>query len=273
MSFVIIQCGSSARGDANINSDIDLVCIWSETPPNYDAISSEYDDVVFYSQETIRRMKEKGSLFLTHLDVDGVFLAGNKNLLNEFKDFRPLKSQITKQHNETRRLIARLQWYPDSIIGQLWLCDVIYVALRTCVYCKNALSGHYAFGYLDALAKFGLSEENIRTMLIIRQGKYLYRKNRTTASCTSELSCFDGKLVELACRAITECTVRFVAGGSTKWEKIKRNDYWSERLIERAILNGEYHDDEFMKKMTRHNYHKVSLKTDASKILESQKKY
>lgn len=271
MSHVIIKCGSSARGDVNINSDVDFVCIWSENPPDYDAISNEYGEVMFYSQKTIARMRGKGSLFLTHLDVDGVFVTGCQDLLSEFKGFRPPAAQVAKQFDETKRFIESLCWYPDSEIGQLWLCDVLYVALRTCVYCKNALKGCYVFGYLDALAKHGLFEGDIRTMLDIRHGKYTYRKKRAISLGVSESVPFKGEALEEVCRKISGRATRFFAGGSTEWEKIKKNDYWSERLIERAILNGEHCDDGFMKKMLRHNYHKGSLKSDISKILEVKK--
>lgn len=268
MPFVIIQCGSAARGDVNVNSDIDLVCIWSGFAPDFKKISEEYGEVMFYSQETIKRMKNKGSLFVTHLDVDGIFMAGDSALMSEVKGFRPSRRQVEMQYNYAKNFVLSLNWYPSKIIGKLWLCDVLYVSLRTCLYCKNALGGSYIFGYLDALAKCGLSEDCTRVMLGLREGKYRYRKNEVLTPKKNSPYEFDVRDIESACQSILEVSVRFVVGGRTEWEKIQNIDYWAERLIERAIINGEHCDEEFMRKMRNHNYHKSSLKKDIAKIIE-----
>lgn len=90
MSYLIIECGSSARGDTNPSSDIDRVCIW-ETPPNFSSIEKEFGPVMFYSLETIKKMRAKGSLFLTHLDIDSIYISGNKHLMRFYKGYRPSK--------------------------------------------------------------------------------------------------------------------------------------------------------------------------------------
>lgn len=263
MPYVIVECGSSARGDTNENSDLDLVCIWSGRNPDYKSISSEYGDIMFYSQETIRRMRDKGSLFLTHLDVDSKYIHGDTNLLLEFRGFRPPKHQIETLFNETRQFIESVDWFPNSDIGRLWLCDLLYVSLRGCVYCKNAINGIFAFGFLDALKACKLPKSVVSTLLDLREGKYAYRKKSI-----SSFQSFNLGNIEQACRFILEQETKFRIGGITDWSKIVRNDYWGERLIERAILNGEHRDDEFMNKIMRHNYNKFTLKSDVAKIIE-----
>ncbi|MHA6235947.1 nucleotidyltransferase domain-containing protein [Pseudomonas fluorescens group sp. PF-69] len=271
MSLVIIQCGSSARGDANINSDIDLVCIWSGPKPDYKKISAMHGGVTFYSLETIRRMKQKGSLFITHLDIDGICLTGDALLLNEIKGFRPSQHQINLQYQSARKFILNLEWYPDSYIGQLWVCDALYVSLRTCIYCINALNDQYAFGYLDALSKFGLSDNDIYTMLCIREGKYLYRRSKPTILTSKKIPDLDILAINKACKKILKLPIKLVAGGLTNWKLIEGIDYWTERLIERAILNNEHSDEEFMKKMKNHNYNKSSIKKNIINIINMHK--
>lgn len=266
MAFSIIQCGSTARGDANSNSDVDMLCIWSGNTPNYTQLTQMYGDLAFYSVDTIRRMRAKGSLFLTHLDVDGIFIDGDRSLINEFRGFRPSNSQVSGLYKETAQFIVDLDWFPDSNIGELWLCDVLYVALRTCVYCKNAKSGIYTFGYLDALKACSLSDEQVATMLLLREGKYRFR-NATHSSEASEFK-FDSVLAQKACFAVISKRVRIHRGGVTNWTRLSRRDYWGERLVERAILNMEHKDDEFMIKMRHHSYNKRALKTDISRIVD-----
>jgi len=262
VSFVVIECGSAARGDSNENSDVDRVCIWSGRAPKFSSISKKYGDIMFYSQHTIGKMKEKGSLFLTHLDVDSQYIAGDISLLKQFKGFRPLESQTQKLFDETSEFIASVAWFPDSNIGRLWLCDLLYVSLRSCIYCKNAGRGQYLFGFVEALRAFQLSESDIKTLLELREGKYAYRKTQF-----AKVFDFDLKSIESVCQAVLGLQVRFNAGGATDWLKIARNDYWGERLVERAILNMEHRDDQFMAKMLRHNYNKFTLRSDITRIV------
>lgn len=263
MSFVVIECGSVARGDTNENSDVDRVCIWSGPHLDYKSISDKYGDVMFYSKETIRRMREKGALFLTHLDVDSKYIAGDASLLLEFKGFRPPKHKIKKLFEETKQFIASIGWFPDNRIGRLWLCDLLYVSLRSCLYCKNALDGKFVFGFLEAMAACKIPEEEVRALLDLRDGKYAYRKKRFPKSFS-----FDLERIKSACMFVLEEEIEFKVGGQTDWANIGRNDYWGERLVERAIINNEHHDDEFMSKMMHHNYNKFKLKYDVSKIVD-----
>ena len=265
MSFTIIQCGSTARGDANANSDVDIICIWSGKSPDFARLIQKHGELTFYSVETIRRMRSKGSLFLTHLDVDGVFIDGDQSLLEEFRGFRPSAEQVHDLYKNTTRVVTGLEWFPDSALGELWLCDVLYVALRTCLYCKNAAAGIYTFGYLDALKACGLTSDQVEIMLLLREGKYRYR-NSTNSLHPAKFD-FDSSKVRQACFAVLSDNVDVVRGGETDWAKLSRRDYWSERLLERAILNKEHRDDEFMQKIKHHNYNKRSLKSDISRII------
>lgn len=269
MSFAIIQCGSSARGDTNINSDIDIICIWSDAKPDYKKLMIVYGDVMFYSFETIKRMKSKGSLFLTHLDIDGILLEGDPSLLETFRGFRPTAHQLKKQLRQTAEFVSHIDWYPDSPLGRLWLCDVLYVSLRTCLYLKNALSNKYVFGFLEAMHTQKIAKDLINIMLDLREAKYIYRKFGQIKNDEYPFFKFDISEIEIAGTLVLGAPLRLHPKGSTSWTKITTIDYWTERLIERAIINQECRSDQFLENMKRHNYNKFILKADIVQIIEA----
>lgn len=251
-----------ARGDANPNSDLDLVCIWDECAPDFHGIQEKYGNVMFYSHESMLRMQKKGSLFLAHLDVDSIYLEGDRRLLSLFKGYRPPSCLTAEQSLETRKFILSIDWYPDSEKGMLWLGDVLYVALRNFVYCHNATSGVYVFGYSDALSEFGLSSEEILIMNQIRQAKYFYR---------DQLACqkwdFDINDFLAVSSGILSQNLSLKNGGKTRWSTDWRRDYWGGRLIERAIVNNEVSDDLFLMAIKNHNYNKRIIKNDIIRIV------
>ncbi len=255
MSIVLLQCGSTARGDSNERSDVDFVCIWDKKSPDFQEIRAAYPGAMFYSISTLSKMKEKGSLFLTHLDIDSVYVQGDVDLQLIFKGYRPAKTSIQKSLDETIQAISEIEWYPNYQIGTLWLCDVLYVALRNCIYCINAIREIYDFGYESALNKLAISSHQKKILLMLREGKYSYRARASLSG--SELTPQDFSDI---CAAIIGRPVNFVHGGITNWKKNWRWDYWGERFVERAILNGEEDDCGFLEKLKQHNYSKSSLK-------------
>jgi hypothetical protein len=258
-----MECGSSARGDTNSNSDRDIVCIWRDEFPDLKSINSAYGQVMFYSESALLRMKQKGSLFLVHLDIDGVWLEGDISLLDVIRGFRPTPDLVEQTQKGAINFVREIAWYPPGREGFLWLLDSLYVALRNCIYTANAIRGHYVFGLIEALKTFGLSQADVAVMLLVREGKYSYRR-----SCASLERLPSLKDVERLCRTIIHQEVNFVCGGSTDWHRAWRFDYWDERLVERAILNNEHQSSEFMDKMRHHNYFKTSLKKDMACIVD-----
>ncbi|TCT82110.1 hypothetical protein [Pseudomonas sp. LP_4_YM] len=267
MAYLVMECGSSARGDTNSNSDRDIVCIWRDEFPHLESINTAYGQVMFYSASAIHRMRQKGSLFLVHLDIDGVWLEGDTSLLDEIRGFRPYPDLVKQTQQAAISFIREIAWFPQGHEGFLWLLDSLYVALRNCVYCANAIRGRYVFGFADALEVFGLSQADVSAMLLVREGKYSYRKSCDSANTLPAL-----EEVERVCNTITNHKVKFARGGLTNWHKAWKFDYWDERLIERAILNNEHHSSEFMIKMRHHNYFKNALKRDMICIVDDHSK-
>ena len=111
-----------------------------------------------------------------------------------------------------------------------------------------------------------LTSDQIEVMLLLREGKYRYR-NLTDNPPATNFS-FGPSEARQACFAILSEAVDIIRGGATNWVKLSQRDYWSERLVERAILNNEHDDDVFMSKIKHHNYNKRSLKSDISRIVQ-----
>lgn len=264
MTHLIIQCGSSARGDINKNSDIDIACIWSDTPPEYEKIKQEHGDVMFYSAETICRMRNNGSLFLTHLDLDGKYISGNRKLTALYKGFRPTPNQLNKSLIESRAFLLTLQWFPNSTQGYLWLNDVLFICLRNIIYCENAKNSIYEFGFETALKAFNLCESDIQAIRGIREGKYAYRKGTNKLDNPIQ----ENEIVTVTSK-ISKSPINLTRGGKTNWPE-KIINYWDERLIERAIINGEIKSKSYMQLIKTHNYSKISLRKAAQDILMKQ---
>ncbi|MBF6031367.1 nucleotidyltransferase domain-containing protein [Pseudomonas sp. P115] len=267
MSFVLIECGSSARGDFNPESDRDIVCIWNDPKPDFVMLRKEFGEIVFYSEQNIKKMKDKGSLFIAHLGVDGKYILGERTLMTMLRGFKPNNNSIQKNILETETFIRNIEWFPDSNKGLLWLSDVLYVSLRNYIFCKNALKTKYIFGYESALKAFGLAQDEIKLMLQLRNGKYAYRKG-----AKDSITNLTKETAEIACAKILKTQILFREGGITNWESMNKKSYWTERLVERAILNKEHFDCEFIENLKSHQYNKYAIKKKTIKIIESHTK-
>ncbi|WP_455851705.1 hypothetical protein [Pantoea endophytica] len=268
MSYVVLECGSAARGDSNKNSDRDIVCIWNGKAPNYTRITEEHGETIFYSIESIDKMREKGSLFLTHLDIDSKYITGDVKLTNSFSGYRPPKALVKSNLLDTVCFIKSIGWYPDTMLGHFWLCDVLYVSLRNFLFCQNALNDNYLFGYKNALRNFNLSARETSIMLLLRNAKYLFRNGGI-----SDIYAPDIEDIEIACRKILGQPVFFKSGGATHWDGKWRRDYWGERLIERAIINDEHSDNAFLKRLRKHNYNRFILQFNLGRILKEKQNH
>ena len=239
-----------------MHSDIDYVCIHTDREVPIKKLKRHYPEISFLSLETIRRMKEKGSLFLTHLDIDGSVVVGNEFLLSEIAGFRPCQSTLEEAIIATQSFIADIKWFPASHLGALWLDDVLFVAFRNILYCSNALNSIYLFSLKEAMQSYGLSSEHMDIIYRAREGKYAFRSRMPPDQEAVEA---DIDALSLLATTFTQTPVIFKMGGFTDWNREWRCDYWDERFIERAIINGEVEDQGFRKRLKVHNYNRRAL--------------
>lgn len=256
-----MQCGSVARGDSNSQSDIDFICIHEGSGIPICELKKKYEGITFYSVETLVRMKSKGSLFITHLDVDAQTLDGSAQLRSVVSGFRPAKYHLQESIATSSRFLESLNWYPDSNFGKLWLFDVLYVSLRNIIYCHNALNHDYKFGFVDAIRAFGMNQEQEAVLLQIREGKYLFRHElglqKPIHPPYVEMNNIE-RLVGLICGL----PVMLKNGGVTEWNGAWRQDYWGERIFERAIINKEAPNNGFRELLKNHNYNRRSFASE-----------
>jgi len=268
MPYSIIKCGSAARGDANECSDEDYVCLHDNRDIPIKILKIKYPGISFLSSESIRRMKEKGSLFLVHLDVDGYVVEGDLGLLSAISNFRPKQPDLEKSIIASIDFIRGINWFPASRDGELWLLDILYVSLRNIIYCRNALRSVYLFGLLEAMNSYGLSQSDQELFLKIRQGKYAFRSGRRVKY---KIDIEDPEILSTFTTKICKVPTIFSRGGFTDWDRDWKYDYWEERLIERAIINNEIKDDGFRDRLKDHSYHRRTISKEVKmRVLKAQ---
>ncbi|WP_156968230.1 hypothetical protein [Desulfobacter vibrioformis] len=260
----MIKFGSAARGDKNICSDQDFIGIHSEGYKKFQYLKNKFPNISFLSESTVKRMKNKGALFLTHLDLEGIPIEGDKDMLTLIKGYKPASFALKNSLSSTKHFFNEIQWFPNSTIGTLWLLDVLFVAIRNYIYCHNATQNIYKFSYTEALYSFGVNEQIMADFLKIRDGKYIFRSQQKEPS---KLLQVDLQNIENACRFIFGDSMKFKCGGKTNWEKRWKFDYWDERFIERAILNGESKNKVFCSLLKNHNYNRKLFKKAMKKIV------
>jgi len=206
-------------------------------------------------------MKDKGALFLTHLDIDGCAVEGKESLLEAIRDYKPSSNSLCESIAKTKDFVQSIRWVPKSDDGVLWFYDVIFVALRNILYCENALRSKYLFGYVDAASAFGMTDSEVDVMLRLRDGKYSYRRK---AAFKDSQTNYDLETVIQIVNRVVHQGLSFCLGGRTDWWAEWNYDYWDERIVERAIINNEVADAGFRELLRDHNYHRREL-TDVLK--------
>lgn len=257
MNYLVLKCGSAARGDDNELSDVDFVCLYEDGDIPFQLLAGSYPGVSFYSRSSVERMKSEGALFLTHLDIDGYPVEGEQRILEWIKGFRPPRASALRAASETKKFIGEIDWLPNSMEGRLWLCDTVFVALRNFLYSINASNGLYHFGLKNAASSFGLSDRYVKMLFEVRQGKYRYRlsPNAEEPDVSENIHVLAAELAE----RVTGQAIHISLGGETDWNSDWRSDYWGERLIERAIINNEIADDGFRAMLGERNYNRRGL--------------
>ncbi|WP_353388989.1 hypothetical protein [Halopseudomonas sabulinigri] len=257
MNFLVLKCGSAARGDVNKLSDVDFVCLYEDGGIPFKLLARSYPGVSFYSRSSVEKMKSQGALFLTHIDVDGCPVEGERRILEWVKGFRPPRVKVLQAASQTRKFIGDIGWLPNSMEGRLWFCDILFVALRNFIYCTNASNGVYRFGLESAASAFGLPDRYVKLLFEVRQGKYRYRLSSSTE--TPEVSSNIHLLATELAERVTGQAINISLGGKTDWNTSWRLDYWDERLIERAIINNEIDDNGYRAMLAEHNYNRRVL--------------
>lgn len=257
MNYSLYLVGSKARGDDNIHSDIDYVCVYDEEKPILDLPGGS---VSYYSISRMKWMVRNSKLFVKHLIQEGkpvVEQEAHRRLLNSFL----LDVDILRQDQmEFMRCIRSLAWIPSGVVGLRWGCDYVYTISRNIIYISNALEGYFQFGYIDATAQFLRKQAGtdlLTSFIKLRDEKYKYRNG--------DLGCSDFNLTMLNAimSMLADVQIHLSIGGISRLGCRERISYEILRLLERAIINGEVVDDGYIQKLQNHGEYFFALRESA----------
>lgn len=130
----VILFGSAARGDADANSDVDLLILKNAGFPK--SIKVPPVEIQVHTKKTMLKKAENGDLFAMHIAFDGVPISDPDNFFLIFKEACQLKVSYESEKNEALILGGFLQsnW---SLYGDLsfvnkriaWCVRTILIAL------------------------------------------------------------------------------------------------------------------------------------------------
>lgn len=171
---IIVKYGSRARGDSDLFSDSDILVI-GEIPHE---LRFSGLDIVRYTRNRLKHLREKESLFLVHLRDEGVIIKDHNNWMNDFlgsiPDYTP-NDQILNKTFQNLSIAASLE--PSIAALPCWF-DILFVFLRDLLVKLNAVHNHYIFAPDRLLENLSFQQKDkIQNILTIsREIKSDYRK-------------------------------------------------------------------------------------------------
>lgn len=176
----IIIFGSSARGESDIYSDLDVCVITSEKLDDHHSnilkkeIAVQYgfgsEEITIYSSKQIESMIEYGSLFLWHLKLEGKIVYDNGYFNKMLSKLVSYDRHISELHYHTELLddiIISLEKF--SVVNELDLSQLFTICRNACMILAH-YNKQYAFGRNSAFA----AANKIYTDLPIRPEEYNY---------------------------------------------------------------------------------------------------
>lgn len=260
MNYSLYLIGSKARGDDNIHSDIDYVCLYEGSKPR---LELEGGSVSYYSIARMQWMIRNSKLFVKHLLQEGKPISEKKEHRRLLDSFVLNTDILEGDRKEFIHFIDSLVWIPPSTAGLRWGCDYIYTIARNIIYITNGFDGFFQFGYGDAVLHFlkmHAREDLLPVFMKLREEKYKYRNNDLSPT-DFNLSSLNDILSVLADQPIS-----LVTHGVSRFSHQDKVSYEVLRLLERAIINGELADEGYVQKLKNHGEYFFALRESAQKL-------
>ena len=241
--------GSYARNQNDIYSDKDVLIV-ADNKTIAKNIITQWDknnwSVAFYTWKRLKKMSQKGSLFIQHLKQEGLILNDSDGRLAFLLTNYEPKNSYREDFFASEDLIRPL----DRISGNFWQsqmqCDVLYTYFRNAGIFELATKGIYEFEYqkiIEQLANwYPISALGVQALLELRIIKTQYRARAVTAIDYTETL----HLAKLAASNIFD--VKFHPIHSNSPARLLNIPYGTLRDIEARILS--YYDPEFLDQLT-----------------------
>ncbi len=176
--------GSQSRGDADAFSDRDILIVDDDhvaLSKRREILESDGWSVASYTFRKLETLAQKRALFLQHLKFEAKITRDVGGRLRDILDDFAPKQDYSAELIENAQLASIARLRPDTTLGSLWACDVLYVAVRNFGILALASKGCHVYGYSDVLGhlvEFGmLREAAVPSLLKLRFAKSLYRSS------------------------------------------------------------------------------------------------
>ncbi len=181
--MLIIEFGSSKRGDSDASSDRDMLLI-GDNPHELSDQQATWKrcgySVTCFTADRALYLISAGNVFFRHIKDEGILVSGREEEYSQLMaQWRPAASYIG-EIDENLDLLEVLAFTPRSHWGTAVAIDIIISSVRSILIRKLAALGTYVFswvGVLETAACFGQTRANdMQTFLFARRVKNMYRK-------------------------------------------------------------------------------------------------
>lgn len=180
--FAIAEFGSICRSASDNMSDRDLLIVspLAHRYELYEKYSHLGYSVTSLTEERLRRMRDKGSLFIQHLKHEARILTDESNRLRALLDSSYLIAPSAAELRRCEASLAFVSSWPEWDVLSGWKADFLFCVSRDYFIKRLAASGHLAFGLETIQRKaenfLGFTENSFSTFYRLREIKSTYRR-------------------------------------------------------------------------------------------------
>lgn len=182
--YSIVKFGSQLNANFDEYSDKDLL-ICTETNKELKELFKLYSaagwSVSGYTYSKLKYLSNKGSLFLSHLQLNSTITYDFNNRVSNIICSHQPKDNYFTELDDARKYFNIINFTPDLQLGYAWFADCFYVGLRNYLIFEYANKNIFEFSYLNIiellLIENRISKEEYSVLRQLRVVKFNYREN------------------------------------------------------------------------------------------------